>query len=156
MDQGRRRWLGDARRSGQIPLIMGEDYCPNFLFENTRRFIVGVPRCEIFRSGTPKIGEARESVLARNPFGATVQPGCRRQELTQLPLGAEPDFCATILGDHSELGSPRINLQCRCLICERDKFVGRFGRSKGMQGRIDSDQRLVHIVNFRVRPHDAR
>src|SRR5260370_14692563 len=110
MDQGRRRWLGDARRSGQIPLIMGEDYCPNFLFENTRRFIVGVPRCEIFRSGTPKIGEARESCLTRNPFGATVQPGCRRQEVTQPPLLAEPDVCAPSLFTPSSHASPTLKL----------------------------------------------
>jgi hypothetical protein len=65
---------------------------------------------------------------------------------SELPFGAKPDFRATILGDHPELGAPRIYLQCRRLICESDKLVGCIGGPQGKQGGIDRDDRLTHFT----------
>jgi hypothetical protein len=67
------------------------------------------------------------------------------QKLPELPFGAKPDFGATILSDHPELGAPRIYLQCGRLICESDKLVGCIGGRQGTQGVIDCDDRLTHF-----------
>ena len=56
-----------------------------------------------------------------------MQPWRRGEEFPELPLGAETDFRTTILREHPELGSPRIDLQCRRLIRERDKLSRRVG-----------------------------
>ena len=75
-----------------------------------------------------------------------MQPGGHCEEFPKLPFGAEPDFGTPILGDHPELGPPCIHLQCRRLVCESDKLVGRIGGRQGTQGGIDRDDRLTHFT----------
>jgi hypothetical protein len=68
----------------------------------------GDARCEILRSGTPKIGEAGKRVPDENTFRATVQPRCRREEFPELLFGAEPEFRTTVPGDHPALHRPAV------------------------------------------------
>jgi len=63
-----------------------------------------------FAIGHAEIRQAWKSVPVRNAFRATMQPGCRGEKFSELPLGPQLDLRAAVLGDHTELGPAHIHL----------------------------------------------